>query len=312
MRSVGTRASRDGLPTVRSLARGWRWGSRPLVPASAEQYRPLPPPPREFSTAWARTPVVRQARAVAQSAGLKPLVWSEVTPLISGLESLAGVRGPVVFVANHSSHLDTALVLCALPSAWRRETLVAAAADYFFDDWWRAIGTALVFGTVPLDRTGGSTAAARAATPGGLLEQEWSLLLFPEGTRAPDGQMGSFKTGAARLSIASGAPIVPIGIRGSFAAMPRGRAWPVPGRPRVAVRFGPPMLSRPDESAKRFTNRISAEITRLNTEDEMTWWESLRAPAAPSRAAAEPMAHWRRVWASTTPVGPQDRSTPWD
>src|SRR5436309_3332887 len=84
------------------------------------------------------------ARAAARAAGLKPLVWSEVTPTVSGLENLVGVRGPVLFVANHASHLDAPLVLCSLPPAWRHETLVAAAADYFFDDWWRALGTALV------------------------------------------------------------------------------------------------------------------------------------------------------------------------
>jgi 1-acyl-sn-glycerol-3-phosphate acyltransferase len=238
--------------------------------------------------------------------------------VVSGLESLAGLRGPVVFVANHSSHLDAPLVLCSLPPAWRRETLVAAAADYFFDDWWRAIGTALIFGTVPLDRTGGASPAARAATPNGLLSDGWSLLLFPEGTRAPDGQMSGFKTGAARLAVAAGAPIVPIGIRGSFAAMPRGRSWPVAGRPRVAVRFGPPMRPLPQESAKRFTNRVWAETARLAAEDETTWWTSLRSAGngseVSSRAAGSetPVAHWRQVWASTTPIVPRDRSTPWD
>jgi 1-acyl-sn-glycerol-3-phosphate acyltransferase len=266
---------------------------------------------------------VRQFRAVAQAAGLKPLVWSEVSPQISGLDVLEGLRGPVIFVANHSSHLDAPLVLCSLPPAWRHQTLVAAAADYFFDDWWRAVGTALVFGTVPLDRTGGSTAAAPSATPTGLLTDGWSLVMFPEGTRAPDGQMAGFKTGAARLSIASGAPIVPIGVRGSFAAMPRGRAWPVPGRPRVAVRFGAPMRVRANEGAKRFTNRIAAEVTRLNTEDRTTWWDSLQRPASAADgaatvsggvpvASAQPMAHWRKVWASTAPIPARDRSTPWD
>ncbi len=327
------RSSRTGLPTIRGMARGWRWGSRPLVPASAEPYRPLSAPPREFSTAWARTPAVRQFRALAQAAGLKPLVWSEVTPLVSGLEVLDGLRGPVIFVANHSSHLDAPLLLCSLPPAWRRETLVAAAADYFFDDWWRAIGTALVFGTVPLDRSGAAMSprtggAAPATTPIELLSDGWSLVMFPEGTRAPDGQMAGFKTGAARLSLASGAPIVPIGIRGSFAAMPRGRAWPLPGRPRVAVRYGPPLRVREGEGGKRFTNRIAAEINRLITEDRTTWWDSLRRPdsAAVGSAASvtesatgstdpeaeRPMARWRKVWASTTPVEARDRSTPWD
>jgi 1-acyl-sn-glycerol-3-phosphate acyltransferase len=313
-----------GLPTVRGMARGWRWGSRPLVPASAEEHRPLPAPPREFSTDWARTPAVRGFRAVAQAAGLKPLIWSEVSPVVSGLDNLVGLHGPVLFVANHSSHLDAPLVLCSLPPAWRHETLVAAAADYFFDDWWRAIGTALIFGTVPLDRTGGLRAGglragAPSATPQGLLTEGWSLLFFPEGTRSPDGQMSGFKTGAARLSQAAGIPVVPIGIRGSYAAMPRGRAWPVAGRPRVSVRFGSPMRTWANESAKKFTTRLAAEITRLAVEDGSTWWKSLRQSDGPSGSSVatgptlgRDSAHWRRVWASTEPVARSERSTPWD
>ncbi|MDQ1631007.1 MAG: 1-acyl-sn-glycerol-3-phosphate acyltransferase [Frankiaceae bacterium] len=311
---MSRRASRAGLPTVRGRARGWRWGSRPLVPASAEPYRPLPAPPREFSTEWARTPAVRSLRALAQSAALKPLIWSEVSPTVSGLDHLTGLRGPVIFAANHSSHLDAPLVLCSLPPAWRHQTLVAAAADYFFDDWWRAFGTALVFGTVPLDRTGGATAAASPATPHTLLTEGWSLLFFPEGTRAPDGQMAGFKTGAARMALAAGVPIVPIGIRGSFAAMPRGRSWPVSGRPQVSVRYGAPMRPLANESAKKFTTRLAQEIRRLDSEDRSSWWSSLREPATavPSRTDGAAPAHWRQVWASTEPVPEPGRSTPWD
>lgn len=307
--------SRSGLPTVRGMARGWRWGSRPLVPASAESHRPLPAAPREFSTEWARTPLVRSVRAMAQGAGLKPLIWAEVAPTVSGLDALAGTKGPVVFAANHSSHLDAPLVLCSLPPAWRNQTLVTAAADYFFDDWWRAFGTALVFGTVPLDRTGGLTAAAPSSSPHGLLADGWSLVMFPEGTRAPDGQMAGFKTGAARLALAADIPVVPIGIRGSYAAMPRGRSWPVSGRPRVSVRFGTPLRAVGDESAKTFTQRIAAEITRLRDEDTSTWWESLRRVSAEGPAASGPpseAATWRKVWASTEPVRSSARTTPWD
>jgi 1-acyl-sn-glycerol-3-phosphate acyltransferase len=284
------------------------------VPGSAEQHRPLPAPPREFSTEWARTPAIRSFRALAQAAALKPLIWSEVNPNVSGLEHLTGLRGPVIFAANHSSHLDAPLVLCSLPPAWRHQTLVAAAADYFFDDWWRAFGTALVFGTVPLDRTGGMTAAAPTATPHTLLGDGWSLLFFPEGTRAPDGQMAGFKTGAARMALAAGVPIVPIGIRGSFAAMPRGRSWPVSGRPRVSVRYGAPMRPLADESAKKFTSRLAAEIRRLDTEDRSSWWTSLQAPAAEPTVPADGAApaHWRQVWTSTEPVEDRNRATPWD
>ncbi len=283
------------------VARGWRWGARPLVPASAEEHRPPPEPDSEFGTAWARTPMAVSMRSAIQSAGLKPLVWSEVAPKIHGLDSLATLDGPVIFAANHSSHLDAPLILCSLPQAWRRRTLVTAAADYFFDAWWRAAGTALAFGTVPLDRR--ATTASSSSTPRELLDTGWNLLIFPEGTRSVDGQLGEFKSGTARLALSAGVPIVPIGIRGAYAAMPRGRAWPVPGRRAISVRYGAPLRLRPDENAKQLTERVRRTIVQLCDEDAGTWWEAIRAVNAPAKPpATAPVASWRRTWEATAPV----------
>src|SRR5580698_10111425 len=102
------------------VARGWRWGGRPLVPESAQEHRPPQEPPGEWATAWARTPLAVGVRAGVQAGGLKPLVWSQVSPQVRGLDNLVGVTGPVIFTANHSSHLDASLILCSLPPAWRR------------------------------------------------------------------------------------------------------------------------------------------------------------------------------------------------
>jgi 1-acyl-sn-glycerol-3-phosphate acyltransferase len=299
---------------LRDVARGWRWGGRPLVPASAEAHRPPTEPAGEWATEWARTPLAVSARAAIQAVGLKPLVWSEVSPQVRGHDNLIGLEGPVIFVANHSSHLDAPLILCSLPPDWRRRTLVTAAADYFFDAWWRATGTALAFGTVPLDRRG--TTASSSSTPRDLLEGGWNLLIFAEGTRSPDGQLGSFKSGTARLAMSAGVPIVPIGLRGAFTAMPRGRGWPVAGRQKVSVRFGTPIRLREDENAKQLTDRMRLAVTQLCAEDSSSWWESIKtAPEAATdvaKDAAEP-AHWRRVWASTSPVRHQSSipADPW-
>jgi 1-acyl-sn-glycerol-3-phosphate acyltransferase len=298
---------------IGEVARGWRWGSRPLVPASAEDHRQPAGPPQEWATAWARTPLAVGVRAGVQAGGLKPLLWSQIDPQVSGHDNLVGVEGPVIFTANHSSHLDAPLILCSLPPAWRRKTLVTAAADYFFDAWWRATGTALAFGTVPLDRR--ATTASSSSTPRDLLDAGWNLLIFPEGTRSPDGQLGPFKSGTARLAMSAGVPIVPIGLSGAFAAMPRGRGWPVKGRPKVSVRFGAPLRLRPDENAKQLTDRIRRSVTQLRTEDAATWWESLQAPATPvptDGSGTEP-ARWRRVWEATAPVTHQSPrlADPW-
>ena len=77
---------------------------------------------------------------------------------VLGLDHFQGLKAPVVFVANHSSHMDTPAILRALPHAWRRRTVVAAAADYFYSKRRLAYPVSLFFSTVPMARDGrGST-----------------------------------------------------------------------------------------------------------------------------------------------------------
>ena len=88
---------------------------------------------------------------------LKPIIWNETTPEVFGLDNLEGVRGPVMFISNHPSHLDASIILTTLPYSWREKTATAAAKDYF-DVWWRSAFTALVYAGFP-------SSAARARRP---------------------------------------------------------------------------------------------------------------------------------------------------
>ena len=64
---------------------------------------------------------------------MRPAVAALGAPERAGLDRLAGLSdGPVIFAANHHSHLDTPLMLTSLPEPWRHKVFVAAAADYFF------------------------------------------------------------------------------------------------------------------------------------------------------------------------------------
>lgn len=285
---------------VRQLARGWRWGRRPPVPATAEPETPAREP-GEFRTAWARTPAARATREGIQRYLLRPLVWNETRPRVHGLEHLDRIRGPVMFVSNHASHLDAPLVLCSLPREWAKRTAVGAAADYFFDVWWRAVSTALVFNAFPIERAGSRRGAGTARK---LVEEGWSLLVFPEGTRSRDGWVQRFRHGAARLAIELELPVVPVAIRGAYAAMPRGRGWPRPGRFPISVRYGPPLYPAEGEDFRSFSRRVSDEVARLLDEDRSTWWESKRRAAAgatPSPSGPE-APRWRRVWEATRPM----------
>jgi 1-acyl-sn-glycerol-3-phosphate acyltransferase len=297
------------LEDVRTVARGWRWGRRPLVPRSAQPWAPSPEP-REFPTAWARGPVARMAREGIQRYLLGPLVWSETRPRVHGLDHLDGLRGPVVFVANHASHLDAPLILCSLPRTWRRRTAIGAAADYFFDVWWRAAGTALVFNAFPVERSGGKRLSD---TPWRLLQEGWNVVVFPEGTRSQDGWVGRFRPGAARLCVGAGVPAIPVAVRGTFAAMPRGRGWPQPGRYPVSVRFGPPLQPREGELARDFLDRLRDGVARLWDEEGTTWWESMvrSSREGPPRPSGPQGPRWRRVWEASRPLAGRERPRTW-
>jgi 1-acyl-sn-glycerol-3-phosphate acyltransferase len=289
----------EGVDDVRRVADGWRWGRRSQVPRSAEAFVP-PQRTTVFRTDWARRPAARALREATQKGALEPLFRSQVRTHVSGLDVLEGLTGPVIFVANHASHLDTPLLLLSLPDEWRRRTAVAAAADYFFDTWWRAVGSAVVFNTFPIERRGGSM----ATTPGEVLAEGWSLVIYPEGTRSQDGHVGRFQLGAAWLAVQHGVPVVPIAHRGTFAAMPRGQGWPSRGRRQLTVRFGRPLVPGTDESARDFAPRVRAAVAQLLDEDRNTWWEARRRAAegeTPDPSGPE-VARWRRVWEQTAPV----------
>jgi 1-acyl-sn-glycerol-3-phosphate acyltransferase len=297
------------LDEVREVARGWRWTRRPLVPRSAEAFQPGHVP-SVFPTAWARSRPAKAAREGILRFVFKPLVWAETDPAVEGLGNLDDVSPPVLFVANHASHIDTPLFLCSLPRSWREKTAVAAAADYFFDVWWRAATTALVFNTFPIERTGGKRATTTARK---LIEEGWNLLVFPEGTRSKDGWLGRWRHGAARLSIEYHVPVVPVVLRGTYAAMPRGRSWPLKGRFPISVRFGPALRLQEDEDFRSFSRRMQQAMARLWDEDASNWYGSLRRQAEGSTPPMSgPQApKWRRVWESSRPISRPGRARVW-
>jgi 1-acyl-sn-glycerol-3-phosphate acyltransferase len=208
------------------------------------------------------------ARFVAQRAILRPVVWKTlVTVTVRGQENVKDITGGYVVVANHSSHLDTPLIMGGLPRHMVRYLAAGAAADYFFDVWWRRGLTALFFNAFPVQRTAGGIRSISAKS---LLERGIPLLVFPEGTRSKDGNFGQFKPGAAALASSCSVPCIPVALVGVYIAHPRGTNWPKRGRLPVGVVIGEPMHALSGENPVDFTARIKAEITRLrdtNTAD---------------------------------------------
>lgn len=204
------------------------------------------------------------ARFVAQRGILKSVAWSTVDVQVHGREKLKGVGKAFIAIANHSSHLDAPLIMGSLPRKMARYLAAGAAADYFFDVWWRRGLTGLFFNAFPVDRSGVDPRGVSAKV---LLQKGVPLLVFPEGTRAKDyRKLGHFKPGAAALSAATGVPCIPIALVGAGRAHPRGGKWPKPGRLPVAVVYGAPMYAREGEVPAEFMARIKAEIERMLAE----------------------------------------------
>ena len=285
---------------LKDVAAGWRWGRRPVIPRSAEGHT-LPPEPWSFPTDWARTEPARIARNVILEVGLRTVIRNETTPEVFGLDNLDHVQGPVMFISNHTSHLDASLIMTTLPRRWRDKTAVAAAKDYFFDVWWRSAFTALVYAGFPVERGGGERATDKARQ---LIRDGWSIVVFPEGTRSPDGWVQRFRHGAARLAIEMGMPVVPIAIVGAYAAMPKGRSWPRPGRPPIRMRFGPPVMPEPGESHQELSIRLQQAIAELFDEDRTSWWDAMqRTRRGQTPKLSGPVGpQWLRTWEGSKPI----------
>ncbi|HVA25400.1 MAG TPA: lysophospholipid acyltransferase family protein [Chloroflexota bacterium] len=178
---------------------------------------------------------------------------------VVGREHLQLPKAPVLLVANHSSHLDTAAILAVLPAHLRHRLAVAAAEDYFFDQPWLGATVRLLVNAFPIRRLFGLRTTLRECR--WLRAHDWSILLFPEGTRSLDGQMAEFKAGIGLLAVELGIHVLPVHIHGVFAMLPKGQRWPQRGRMRVS--FGPPLLFGPHESYASATAAIEHAVRDL-------------------------------------------------
>lgn len=191
---------------------------------------------------WARTLPARAVRVGLHLGGLGVLGLLVGRPRIYGADRLRRLPGPVVIAANHSSHLDTPYLLSCLPLRHRHNTVVVAAADYFYSNTLKATLVSLAFGTIPVERKGEKSAST--ARIHRLLDQGWNILLYPEGTRSRDGIINPLHKGAAMLAEQHEAALVPVGIHGTHEALPPGTSWP--RRHPITVRIGEPVPWRAD------------------------------------------------------------------
>ena len=176
--------------------------------------------------------------------------------------------GPAIIAANHSSHVDTLLLLTIFPAKAVGRVRPVAAADYFLTNPVLSWFSRRLVGITPVSRTVARgedvLAPAKAA-----LAQGSILLLFPEGTRGAGEEMGPLKAGVARLVEAyPSAPVIPVWIQGAGRVLPKGAVAPVPMTCCVLV--GEPIAWRGDRAA--FMAELKAALEALKEKAPPLRW----------------------------------------
>jgi 1-acyl-sn-glycerol-3-phosphate acyltransferase len=300
---IGQRVAGKAEAAVKAAAKPLRnYGfpyRAPNVPKGVEVPREPSRLGANYDTEWARTPVAQAARTLITEGPLRLIMRGVANPEVTGLDRLTPLTRrdeppAVIFTPNHHSHLDTGLMIRSIPACWRRNLVVAAAADYFFDQQWKAVVSALALNAIPIDRE--VTGRKSSDMFRDLIADGHSVLIYPEGGRSPDGWGQDFKGGAAYLSSRSGAPVVPVFIDGTGPIFGKGMKRPKPGRSKVI--FGAPLYPNDDENTRRYNARIEAAVTRLGDEALTDYWTATRRAAqgaSPSLAGPE-YNGWRRQW----------------
>ena len=178
---------------------------------------------------------------------------------VAGTEHLM-IDGPFLIAANHTSHLDPPVVGSQVGRQMRffaRKTLWSNAAA----SWWLNHTEC-----IPVDRDSGDVGAIKRVLQA--LKDNRAVVLFPEGTRSPDGSLQKPKAGVGLMACKSGVPVVPCRIFGSYEAFGKGSSMPRLGTP-ISIIYGPPISpteyddpslgkARYETAAARIFERIAA------------------------------------------------------
>lgn len=221
---------------------------------------------------WSRP--VQAMRVVFLECVLRPLVWLLARPrMIRETESLP--RQPAIYICNHVTAVDAALILYALPGRVRRHMAIAmsaellrrwqqAAPDEALPGSLRRLGPLLspllraLFNVFPLPVGTGLRQSFLHA--GAALDRGYNLLVFPEGHRTRTGSMAAFQAGISLLAQEADTSVVPMALAGLWqAAQRRGLAR----FRRLAVAVGAPVRRKRDQTHTEFAGRLHALVTRL-------------------------------------------------
>jgi long-chain acyl-CoA synthetase len=257
-------ASFTAATTVADIERIVRDGG---VETDASAEYPYPTWTQRFPFTWIRVALLYAV--VLPITAL--LCWLRVR----GKDKLKNLNGPALFVSNHITYFDHALILSALPGRFRRRFAIAQEGERL--RFWRRppAGTPwhrrlrwlaqyflviIIFNTFSLPQKSGFRRSFAYA--GETIDRGFNVLVFPEGTRTTNGRINPFKSGVGILASRLGVPVVPVRIEGLAKLKLSGRrGFAFPGT--VSVLFGEPVTYAPDEDPTKITSELERRVREL-------------------------------------------------
>jgi 1-acyl-sn-glycerol-3-phosphate acyltransferase len=192
-------------------------------------------------------PLGARLRSVQREQGLIPYllhlvcsVWVRVILGIYHRLEIVGREnlpkdGPFILASNHTSHLDVAVLASALNWRLRCNTFPIAAGDTFFETPMIAVASAVLINALPMWRKKRGIAHELADLRQRLVARHCIYIVFPEGTRTRNGEMGKFKSGVGMIVAGTTVPVVPCRLFGGFEALPPGKRLPRPRKLRLKI-----------------------------------------------------------------------------
>lgn len=205
------------------------------------------------------------ARSVAA-----PVLRAVLRADVRGAEHVPA-SGPVIIASNHLSFFDSIV----LPAVAPRPITFLAKAEYFTGKglsgaWNRAFFTAA--GTIPVDRDETAAASQSLQVALDVLSAGGAFGIYPEGTRSRDGRLYRGRTGIGHLVLTSGAPVVPVAIRGTERIQPVGSRFVRPAK--VSVEFGAPLwlgdrygVLPPGRARREIADEVMAAIQAMSGQE---------------------------------------------
>ncbi|MEU3711286.1 lysophospholipid acyltransferase family protein [Streptomyces catenulae] len=191
-------------------------------------------------------------------------------PTVEGVERIPET-GPVILAGNHITFIDSLFLSLVV----KRPVYFIGKDSYVTGKGVKGRLMAWFFrssGMIPVDRDGGRGGVAALMTGRRILEQGHAFGIYPEGTRSPDGRLYRGRTGIARLTLMTGAPVVPFAMIGTDKVQPDGKG--VPRVAKVTVRFGEPLefsrydgMDRDRYVLRAVTDEVMSDVMELSGQE---------------------------------------------